>query len=181
MLIVCIVSYFVAGCINLFYGRYGSFGLNWFQRAMIYPVTAIFFELPNILLMYVVHLNAFRGTSSSKKTEEVVEKDAYEKKTQQDTESRFNASSNHEPSETIESESDGESQASDYFKDAGFMRHYEQTLLEKEFEHAGTVSNRSSQGTTRVKKNRSSFSMSKDHNLLEYDPHARTYSCENQA
>jgi len=30
MLIVCILSYFVAGWINMFYGRYGSYGLDWF-------------------------------------------------------------------------------------------------------------------------------------------------------
>jgi ABC-type arginine transport system permease subunit len=60
MLVICIISYMLAGIINLFYGHYRDYGFNWFLRASLYFVTAIIFEVPNILCMYIIHWKTYK-------------------------------------------------------------------------------------------------------------------------
>lgn len=61
MMVIVIVSYMLAGIINLFYGHYYNVNdLRWFTRAIIYPITAIILELPNILVMYLIHWDTYK-------------------------------------------------------------------------------------------------------------------------
>jgi len=61
MMLVVIVSYALAGIFNLFYGRYYSiFKIKTFARAILYPITAIILELPNILVMYLIHWKSYK-------------------------------------------------------------------------------------------------------------------------
>lgn len=59
MMILVGVSYFVSAMIFYFYGMYrGAFTL--FQRWMIYPTLAIVIELPNMLVIYVIHWQTYK-------------------------------------------------------------------------------------------------------------------------
>ena len=61
MIWMVIISYMLAGIINLFYGRYYEISdIKFFVRAMVYPITAIIIELPNILVMYLIHWYTYK-------------------------------------------------------------------------------------------------------------------------
>lgn len=49
------VSYFISALIFYFYGNYRYLGINWFARWIIYPLLAIVIELPNMLVIYIIH------------------------------------------------------------------------------------------------------------------------------
>lgn len=54
MMGLVIFSYFFAGIINLFYGRYRKV-FPIFIRTLSYPILAIIVELPNMLVIYIIH------------------------------------------------------------------------------------------------------------------------------
>lgn len=55
MMLLVLISYLLASLINFFYGEYRDFGMNWFARWLCYPIVAIIIELPNMLVIYVIH------------------------------------------------------------------------------------------------------------------------------
>ena len=120
---IVIVSYAVAGLINLFYGRYHDLNhMQWFTRAMVYPVTAIILELPNILVMYWIHYDTYKPL--------VLSDLAGDKKRAEQVDNRTSYSH----TELI-SNSDEESEVRYYKKEIGFIQLYEQGTFQKEFEN----------------------------------------------
>lgn len=61
MMVLVVVSYIVVALVFFFYGRYGKiFGLSLFARWIIYPITILVLELPNMLIVYVIHWRTYR-------------------------------------------------------------------------------------------------------------------------
>jgi len=61
MMCIVILSYVIAGIIYLFYGQYYKLeGVTTFVRAIIYPITVIIIELPNIMVMYIIHWQSYK-------------------------------------------------------------------------------------------------------------------------
>lgn len=60
MMGIVILSYVLAGLINLFYGQYYKFGFSMFFKGVVYPITAIIVELPNIMVMYAIHWQTYK-------------------------------------------------------------------------------------------------------------------------
>jgi hypothetical protein len=61
MMGLIMLSYFIGAIINFFYGRYYSlFNMGLFSRAFIYPILAIIVELPNMLLIYIIHWDTYK-------------------------------------------------------------------------------------------------------------------------
>ena len=69
MMGIVILSYVLAGLINLFYGEYYKI-ISVFGRAIVYPITALLVELPNIMVMYIIHWRSYKP--QPKKEEEYV-------------------------------------------------------------------------------------------------------------
>jgi hypothetical protein len=66
MMLVVIVSYALAGIFNLFYGQYYKINtISTFVRAILYPITAIILELPNILVMYLIHWKSYKPQAAA--------------------------------------------------------------------------------------------------------------------
>lgn len=58
MSLLVFVSYLVGALIFFFYGRYRNvFSLNF--RWLFYPLLAIVVELPNMLVVYVIHYRTY--------------------------------------------------------------------------------------------------------------------------
>jgi hypothetical protein len=64
MMLVVIVSYVLAGIFNLLYGHYDKL-ISTFGRAIVYPITAIILELPNILVMYLIHWKSYKPQTAA--------------------------------------------------------------------------------------------------------------------
>lgn len=61
MMILVGVSYFISAMIFFFYGRYRLLPyLTLFRRWMIYPTLAIVIELPNMLVIYIIHWQTYK-------------------------------------------------------------------------------------------------------------------------
>lgn len=54
MMVLVVISYMLASLINFLYGHYSGI-MDLFQRWLCYPILAIIVELPNILVIYVIH------------------------------------------------------------------------------------------------------------------------------
>jgi hypothetical protein len=54
MMVLVIISYLIAGAINLFYGSYRDL-FNLFFRTLSYPILEIIIELPNMMVIYYIH------------------------------------------------------------------------------------------------------------------------------
>jgi ABC-type arginine transport system permease subunit len=59
MMITVILSYLLAGVIDLFYGHYNA-DSTWFMRSEAYAVVTLIFEVPDILFMYIIHYRTYR-------------------------------------------------------------------------------------------------------------------------
>ena len=81
LVVVIIISYFFGSVFNFIYGEYHiMFGLVF--RWILYPVAAILIEIPNMLLIYIIHWRTYKDRPM---IEEVFEQDEttdqYEKMT----------------------------------------------------------------------------------------------------
>jgi hypothetical protein len=65
MMLVVIVSYVLAGIFNLLYGHYDKLNISTFRKAIAYPITAIILELPNILVMYLIHWKSYKPQTAA--------------------------------------------------------------------------------------------------------------------
>lgn len=59
MMGLVMISYILAGLVFYFYGLYYHI-LNLFERWFIYPITILVLELPNMLIVYVIHWRTYR-------------------------------------------------------------------------------------------------------------------------
>ena len=60
MALVCI-SYLLSAIIFAFYGTYRQASwLSWYKRWLIYPCLVIVIELPNMLVIYIIHWQSYR-------------------------------------------------------------------------------------------------------------------------
>lgn len=59
MMLIVMLSYALAGLINLFYGHWYEV-ISAFSRFIVYPITAIIIEVPNIMVMYIIHWQSFK-------------------------------------------------------------------------------------------------------------------------
>lgn len=59
MMALVVISYILAGFVFYFYGSY-YLVLSLFARWFIYPITALVLELPNMLIVYVIHWKTYR-------------------------------------------------------------------------------------------------------------------------
>jgi len=58
MMALVVISYILAALLFFFYGSYHKkFGL--FIRWLIYPITILLLELPNMLIVYVIHWKTY--------------------------------------------------------------------------------------------------------------------------
>ena len=61
MMWLVLVSYFLSAVIFYFYGSYHDLEfLTWFKRWMAYPLLAIVIELPNMLVIYIIHWQTYK-------------------------------------------------------------------------------------------------------------------------
>lgn len=63
MIFIVVISYLLAGAINLGYGHYYKVGVNLVVRAYVYPFLQLLTELPNILTMYAIHWDSYKPSS----------------------------------------------------------------------------------------------------------------------
>ena len=59
MALVC-VSYFISAMVFYFYGNYRNAKIfDWYTRWLMYPFLALVIELPNMLVIYVIHWQTY--------------------------------------------------------------------------------------------------------------------------
>ena len=54
MMALVVVSYILAALVFFYYGHYSNF-LSLFAKYILYPITILLLELPNMLIVYVIH------------------------------------------------------------------------------------------------------------------------------
>ncbi len=59
MIVLVIISYVVSAIVFFMYGHYYTW-INLFERWLIYPVLAIFIEMPNMLVIYLIHYQTYK-------------------------------------------------------------------------------------------------------------------------
>jgi uncharacterized membrane protein len=59
MIVLVIISYLLSAFIFVFYGHYYKF-VNLFERWLIYPILAILIEMPNMLVIYIIHWQSYK-------------------------------------------------------------------------------------------------------------------------
>lgn len=65
MSLLVFVSYLIGSLIFFFYGRYRSvFGLE--TRWLVYPILAIVVELPNMLVIYIIHYCTYKQVKENR-------------------------------------------------------------------------------------------------------------------
>ena len=63
MMVLVIISYLIAGAINLFYGSYRDL-FNLFFRTLSYPILEIIIELPNMMVIYYIHWQTYKPSTT---------------------------------------------------------------------------------------------------------------------
>lgn len=58
MMAFVFLSYFCASLVNFGYGAYRN-SLDLFTRWLLYPITAILLEIPNMAAIYVIHWRSY--------------------------------------------------------------------------------------------------------------------------
>jgi hypothetical protein len=58
MSLLVFISYFLCSIMFFFYGDYRRF-MSLYARWLIYPILAILIELPNMLIIYVIHWRTY--------------------------------------------------------------------------------------------------------------------------
>lgn len=59
MIVLVIISYLLSAFIFVFYGHY-YIVVNLFERWLIYPILAILIEMPNMLVIYIIHWQTYK-------------------------------------------------------------------------------------------------------------------------
>lgn len=58
MMALVVISYILAALVFFYYGHYSNF-LSLFAKYILFPITILLLELPNMLIVYVIHWKTY--------------------------------------------------------------------------------------------------------------------------